>query len=63
MTAKVKAIEIRAEVRQLKTMTDGTVNLTLNLPEECKEQVKVLLDWLGYEIRAVIERQHGPQKD
>lgn len=53
MTAKVKAIEVRAEVRQVKTMADGTVNVTLNLPEDCREQVKVLLDWLGLEVRLV----------
>ena len=51
---KVKAVEIRAELRQIKTMADGTVNLTLNLPEDCKEQVKVMLDWLGLEVKAVI---------
>jgi hypothetical protein len=51
---EVKAIEVRAEVRQIKTMADGTVNVILNLPEDCKEQCKVLLDWLGYEVKAVI---------
>lgn len=53
MTAKSKAIEVRAEVRQVKTMVDGTVNVTLNLPEDCREQVKVFLDWLGLEVRLV----------
>lgn len=51
---KVKAVELRAELRQVKTMVDGSVNITLNLPEECREQVKVLLDWLALEVRAVI---------
>ena len=54
MTKQVKAVEIRAEVRQIKTMADGTINIVLNLPEDCKEQVKVMLDWLGFEVRAVI---------
>ena len=55
MTKKdIKAVEIRAEVRQIKTMADGTINVVLNLPEDCKEQVKVMLDWLGFEIRAVL---------
>lgn len=58
MASKIKAVEIRAEVRQIKTMADGTVNVILNLPEDCKEQVKVLLDWLGYEVKAVIAK-HG----
>jgi len=51
---KVTAVEIRAELRQIKTMADGTVNIVLNLPEDCIEQVKVLLDWLGLEVKAVI---------
>lgn len=51
---KIKAVEVRAEVRQIKTMADGTVNLVLNLPEDCREQVKVLLDWQGLEVKAVI---------
>lgn len=50
----IKAVEIRAEIRQIKTMADGTVNLIVNLPEDCREQVKVLLDWIGLEVKAVI---------
>lgn len=54
MSEKTKAIEIRAEVRQIRTMADGSVNVILNLPEDCMPQVKVLLDWIGLEVRAVI---------
>jgi hypothetical protein len=54
---KIKAVEVRAEVRQIKTMADGTVNLVLNLPEDCIEQVKVLLDWIGLEVKAVIANE------
>jgi len=54
MSDEIKAVEIRAEIRQIKTMADGSVNLTLNLPEDCKEQVKVMLDWLGLEVRAIV---------
>ena len=55
MTKKdIKAVEIRAEVRQIKTMADHTVNITLNIPEDCIEQIKVMMDWLGLEVRAVI---------
>jgi len=52
--ADIKAIEIRAEVRQIKTMVDGSVNVTLNIPEDCMEQMKILLDWLGMEVKLVI---------
>ncbi len=54
MSKEIHAVEIRAEVRQIKTMADGTVNVILNLPEDCKNQVKELLDWLGFEVKAVI---------
>ena len=50
----VKAAEIRAELRQIRTMADGTVNVLLNLPEDCIPQVKVLLDWLGLEVIVVV---------
>ena len=54
MGDKIKAVEIRAEIRQIKTMVDGTISVVLNLPEDCREQVKILLDWQGLEIRAII---------
>ena len=52
--SEIKAVEVRAELRQIKTMVDGSVTITLNLPEDCKKQVKVILDWLGLELKAVI---------
>ena len=52
--SEIKAVEVRAELRQIKTMVDGSVTITLNLPEDCKEQVKVMLDWLGLELKGVI---------
>jgi len=51
----IKAVEIRAEVRQVKTMADHTINVTINLPEDCLKQAQVLLGWQGDEVRAVIE--------
>lgn len=54
MSDDTKAVEVRAELRQIKTMADQTINVVLNLPEDCRDQVKVLLDWLGLELRVVI---------
>jgi hypothetical protein len=54
MVDDVRAVEVRAEVRQIKTMADGTVNVVLNLPEDCMPQVKKLLDWIGLEVTAII---------
>ncbi len=56
MDDKTKAVELEAEVRQLKTMADGTVNLTLNIPEYCMEQAKILMGWLKDEVRLVIAK-------
>ena len=55
----VQAVEVRAEVRQIKTMADRTINVILNLPEDCTEQAKALIDWLGLEVQAVIVGPDG----
>ena len=55
MTEPVKAVEVLAEVHQIRTCADGSVNVILNLPETCIEQAKVLLGWKGAEVRAVIQ--------
>ena len=54
MTSEIKAVEVRAELRQIKTMADGSVNVVLNLPEYEIEQAKVLLGWLKDEVKLVI---------
>ena len=51
---EVKAVEIRAEVRQIKTMADGSVSVVINLPEDCIEQAKVLMDWHHLEVYGVL---------
>ncbi len=56
MTDKTRAVELEAEVRQLKTMADGTVNLVLNIPEYCMEQAKVLMGWLKDQVKVVIAK-------
>lgn len=58
---ETRAVEIVAEVRQVKTMADGTVNVTLNLPEYCMEQAAVLMGWVREQVKAVIEVDHDPQ--
>jgi hypothetical protein len=57
------AVEFEAEVRQLKTMADHSVNLTLNVPEYCVEQVQTMLMWLGDMVQIVAvdepDSRHG----
>lgn len=57
MAKDVTAVEIEAEVRQIKSMADHTYNITLNVPEYCVEQVKVMLDWLQSQVKVVIEKE------
>ena len=51
------AVEASAEVRAIKSMVDHSVNVTLNFPEDCKEQALQFLRWQGLMVKivAVIE--------
>ena len=51
----IKAIEFIAEVRQIRGMVDGSVNVTLNLGENMMDQAKVLLGWHHLAVRGVLE--------
>ena len=53
----IKAVEMEAEVRAIKTMADGTVNITYNVPEYCKEQAKKHIDWHGELVKLIVELQ------
>lgn len=55
MSEKSEKINYQAEVRAIKTMADGTINVTLNLPEYCKEQGKRFIDWHGLMINGTAE--------
>lgn len=47
------AVEFECELRQIKTMADGSVNVTLNLPEYCMPHVKAMMDWLNCALHVV----------
>ena len=55
--AEIKAVEIEAELVQIKSMANGTVNVVLNLPEYCIPQAKVMMDWLKDMVHCVIEKE------
>jgi hypothetical protein len=55
--AEVKVVEIEAELVQIKTMANGTVNVVINLPEYCIPQAKVMMDWLKDMVHCVIEKR------
>lgn len=50
----IVAIEAEAEIRQVKTMADHSLNVILNFPEPYKEQAKKLIDWLGEMVRLAV---------
>lgn len=49
----IVAVEFVAEIRQVKTMADHTVNVTLNLPEYCKGQAAWFMGNQGDMVRSV----------
>ena len=53
MSEPIKAVEAVAEVRQVKTMADYTLSVTINFPEDCREQAKKFIDWQGSIVRIV----------
>lgn len=48
------AVELEAEVRQIKSMADHTYNVTINVPEYCLEQVQILMGWLNGLVKVVM---------
>ena len=54
---KIEAVEFDAEMRQIKTMADGTCNIVLNVPEYCLPQVKTMLGWLKDMVRIVMVKE------
>ena len=47
------AVEFVAEVRQVKTMVDKTINITLNLPEMCRPAAQWFMAHQSDMIKAV----------
>ena len=52
--AEPVAVEFEAEMRQVKSMADGTYNIVLNVPEYCLPQVQTMMGWLKSLVRVVM---------
>ena len=50
----LRALEFEAEMRQVKSMADGTYNIVLNVPEYCLPQVQTMMGWLKSLVRVVM---------
>ena len=57
MAKEPVAVEFEAEMRQVKSMADGTYNLVLNVPEYCLPQVQTMMGWLKSLIKVVVVRE------
>ena len=54
LATKPVAVEFEAEMRQVKSMADGTYNIVLNVPEYCLPQVQTMMGWLKSLVRVVM---------
>ena len=52
----IRAVELEAELRQVKTMADGSVNIVLNIPEQHIDKAQVMLLWLKAYLRVLVEK-------
>ena len=52
--AETVAVEFEAEMRQVKSMADGTYNVVLNVPEYCLPQLQTMMGWLKSLVRVVM---------
>ena len=57
MAKKPVAVEFEAEMRQVKSMADGTYNIVLNVPEYCLPQVQTMMGWLKELVHIVMANE------
>ena len=55
--AEPVAVEFEAEMRQVKSMADGTYNVVLNVPEYCLPQVQTMMGWLKDLVQVVMVKK------
>jgi len=52
--AKPQVVKFDAELRQIKSMADGTYNLTLNIPEYALNQTQTMMGWLKSQVDVAV---------
>ena len=52
---KIRAVEIEGTIKRLRTMADGSIDLTINLQESCTPQAGKMLEWINNYIGGVLE--------
>ena len=58
-------IAFEAEVRQVRTMVDGSLNILLNIGEEYREEAKRFIDWhhMRVGVSAVVIEEPDANQD
>ena len=59
--AEPHVVKFDAELRQIKSMADGTYNLVLNIPEYCLPQTQQRMAWLKGQVDVAVVYQ--PEND
>lgn len=49
-----QVVKFDAELRQIKSMADGTFNLILNVPEYCLPQTQTMMAWLKAQVDVAV---------
>jgi hypothetical protein len=57
------AVVFEAQVRQVKTMADHSVNVTLNIPEYCNPQAAWFLNKIDELVKVLVEMEHANHID
>ena len=57
MEDEIKAVEIDAEIRQIKSMADHTFSIVLNVPEYCLPQMREMMGWLLSTARITVVKE------
>ena len=59
--AEPQVVKFDAELRQIKSMSDGTFNLVLNIPEYCLTETQTMMAWLKgqVDVAIVFDKQTG----
>jgi len=58
-----QVVKFDAELRQIKSMADGTYNLVLNIPEYCLTQTQTMMAWLKAQVDVAVVYMPQEEQD
>jgi hypothetical protein len=53
---EAKAVEFEATVKRVRTLEDGSVDVTLNLPSYCLDQAALIMHWQNELVHGLLEK-------